>query len=265
MRLPMVVGNWETDMDSIRAVESATDLRKQTAEAYDVEVVVCPPIRSLTAVKEALKGSAIKVGAQDIGHRDSDLDRDGAAATDLSDLCEYVVLGHSRRQQSGDSNDVIREKMAAVCRTPLQPILCVGEKPVEKTAGKSEEAIARRLSGALNGICLGGTHALVVVYEPAWAISERDEVSGRQVNDAAIQIRSTLTDLYNRKAAEAVRVLYGGSVTPDTVSEFIEQSEIDGVFVENAGMDAEEFADIIYLTEYVYFPNNPPIKDLIPW
>jgi len=266
MRSPMVVGNWETGMALERSVELATALRKSTTEAYDVEVVVCPPSPSLAAVKGVLEGSPIKIGAQDSRYGERSADGEGIVAPALSDLCEYAVLGYSQqRRQSDNSDDVIHEEMAAVSRTSLVPILCVGEGMGEKAASKANAAVARQLTIALNGVSLSNSDAPVIVYEPVWAMAEGREVAGKQANDAALLIRSTLTDLYDAQTAEAVRVLYGGRITPDTASEFIEQSEIDGVFVGSASMDAEEFADIIYLAEYVYFPNNPPIKDLIPW
>jgi len=263
MRLPVVVGSW-MNTGANEAVESATVLRKGIAGAKDVEVVVCPPAAFLMPMKAALRGSSIGLGAQNVCDEEEGAHVDEMSAIALADLCEYVTLGHwERRQCFGDSNDVVNKKMAAVTKTALRPILCIGEGLAEKEAGRTSEVITRQLTSALEGVSFTG--ALVVAYEPIWAMGTGRRIQGKQVNDAARFIRSALANLCSEKVAETVRVLYGGNATAENVSEFIEQSEIDGALVRQARLEAEQFTDIVHLAEYVYFPNNPPIKDLIPW
>lgn len=264
MRLPMITGNWKMNAEADRTVELATRLRRGIAGVNEVEVVVCPPFVSLIPVKNALKESSIKLGAQNVCYEEDQGYTGEISPKMLTGLCEYVILGHSdRRQHFGDTDDVVNRKMAAVSRTALRPILCVGEGLKEREAGKTSEVIARQLTSALVGVSCTGP--LTVAYEPIWAMDTGKAIRGKQANAAAQLIRNALANLYGSEAAETVRVLYGGSITADNVSEFIEQSEIDGALVGKASLEADQFADIAHLAEYIYFPNNPPTKDLIPW
>lgn len=264
MRLPMIAGNWKMNTTASEAVELVKNVRKGLTGAYDVEVVVCPPFVFLVPVKDALKGSSVKLGAQNTYFAEKGAYTGEISPLMLSDLCDYVIIGHSeRRQFFGDSDDVVNKKLSAVLKTGLKPILCVGEKLEENEAGKTGEVITRQLKSALEGLECSGT--LVVAYEPIWAIGTGRAAQGKQVNDTARLIRDTLAEIGGQEVSGDIRILYGGSVTADNICEFIEQSEIDGALVGGASLKAGQFADIIQQTEYVYFPNNPPTKDLIPW
>lgn len=267
MRLPMIAGNWNMSIQVNVAVEWAQAVRKGITGANDVEVVLCLPTVSLPAVKTALEGSSIKLGAQFVRDEEDSAHTDETTPAMLTELCEYLILGQShQRHLFGDRGDVygvVNKRMAALSGTALQPILCVGETIEEKEAGSTDEVLSRQLTSALDGVNCAGS--LTVAYEPILAMGTGIQIHGKQANDAAHLIRSTLANLCGKEAAESTRVLYGGDATPDNMSEFIEQSEIDGALVSKGGLEPEPFTDIVHLAQYVYFPDNPPIKDLIPW
>ncbi len=264
MRVPMIAGNWKMNTTVSEAVELVNQVRKGLSGAYDVEVVVCPPFVSLIPVKEALKGTSIKLGAQNIYFEEKGAYTGEISSMMLVGLCEHVIIGHSeRRQHFGDSDDVVNKKMKAALKAGLKPILCVGEKLVENEAGKTNDIVTGQLRSALTGLDCSGE--LVVAYEPIWAIGTGRAAHGKQVNDTVRIIRSTLAGLYGQQMADDARVLYDGSVTADNIAEFMEQSEIDGALVGGASLKADQFNSIIRQTEEIFFPNNPPTKDLIPW
>ena len=267
MRVPMVAGNWNVSVQINEAVEWAEAVRKGIAGANDVEVVLCLPAACLLPVRIALEGSSIKLGARNVRDEEDSAHADEMTPEKLTDLCEYVFLGQSQQRHlpgdCDDAHDVVSKKMAAVFSTALQPILCVGETIEEKEAGSTNEVLSRQLMSALDGVNCAGS--LTVAYEPILAMGTGIQIHGKQANDAAHLIRSTLANLCGKEAAESTRVLYGGDATPANMSEFIEQSEIDGALVSKGGLEPEPFTDIVHLAQYVYFPDNPPIKDLIPW
>jgi triosephosphate isomerase len=264
MRLPMIAGNWKMNATVSEAVELVNKVRKGLSGAYDVEVVVCPPFVSLMPVKEALKGTSIKLGAQNIYFEEKGAYTGEISPLMLVGLCEYIIIGHSeRRQHFGDSDDVVNKKLGAVLKAGMKPVLCVGEKLEENEAGKTNDIVTGQVRSALAGVdCYG---ELVVAYEPIWAIGTGRAAHGKQVNDTVRIIRSTLAELYGRQMADDARVLYGGSVTADNIAEFMEQSEIDGALVGGASLKADQFSSIVRQTEEIFYPNNPPTKDLIPW
>jgi triosephosphate isomerase len=182
----------------------------------------------------------------------------------LTGLCRFVIIGHSeRRQYFGDSDEVVNRKLVAALNAGLTPIVCVGEQLADNEAGRTEEVVARQLRAALTGISVSAD--LVIAYEPVWAIGTGRTASGKAANETAHMIRQTIGALAGNDVADGVRVLYGGSVTADNVAEFMEQMDISGALVGGASLNAADFVSIAKQTEDIFFPNNPPMKDLIPW
>ncbi len=264
MRLPLITGNWKMNTTVAEAVALVTEIRATVRGVYTTEILVCPPFVSLAAVREVLEGSRIMLGAQNLHYEEKGAFTGEVSSAMLAGLCRFVIIGHSeRRQYFGDTDEVVNRKLAAALRVGLTPIVCVGEQLAENEAGRTEEVVVRQLRAALAGVSVSPD--LVIAYEPVWAIGTGLTASGRAANETAHLIRQTIAALTGHEVADGVRVLYGGSVTADNVAEFMEQMEISGAVVGGASLRATEFVSIIKQTEDIFFPNNPPTKDLIPW
>lgn len=244
MRIPMIAGNWKMNTTVSEAVELVSKMRTGLDEIAGVEKVICPPFVSLAAVKELIKGSSIKLGAQNLYFEDKGAYTGEISPLMLAELCEFVIIGHSeRRQYFGESGDVVNRKVKAALKANLKPILCVGEKLEENEAGRTEEVIAEQLRSSLAGIDL--LDAVTVAYEPIWAIGTGRAATGRQANDTIAFIRLSIAGLGTKEAAGKMRILYGGSVTADNAAEFIRQPEIDGALVGGASLKADQFLSIV--------------------
>ena len=243
-RLPLIAGNWKMNT----TVEEAIHLTREMKDALDpitgVEKVICPPFVSLVAVKEIIRGSSIKLGAQNMYFRDKGAYTGEISSSMLSGLCDYVILGHSeRRNYFGETNELINEKLGAALKSNLAPILCVGESLEENEAGKTEEVITRQVEAALRG--LDSLTELVIAYEPVWAIGTGRAATPRQAGETIALIRHTLDRVLGGECARESRILYGGSVTGDNIADFAIETEIDGALVGGASLKSQEFVAIV--------------------
>jgi triosephosphate isomerase len=244
MRIPMIAGNWKMNTTVSEAVELVSKMRSGLDEIANVEKVVCPPFVSLAAVNELIKGSSIKLGAQNLYFEEKGAYTGEISPLMLAELCEFVIIGHSeRRQFFGESGDIVNRKVKAALKANLKPILCVGEKLEENEAGKTKEVIAGQLRSSLAGI--DSLDTMTVAYEPIWAIGTGRAATGQQANDTIGFIRLSIAGLGTEEAAGKMRILYGGSVTADNATEFIEQPEIDGALVGGASLKADQFLSIV--------------------
>jgi triosephosphate isomerase len=240
----MIAGNWKMNTALSEAVELVSKMRSGLDEIANVEKVVCPPFVSLAAVNELIKGSSIKLGAQNLYFEEKGAYTGEISPLMLAELCEFVIIGHSeRRQFFGESGDIVNRKVKAALKANLKPILCVGEKLEENEAGKTKEVIAGQLRSSLAGI--DSLDTVTVAYEPIWAIGTGRAATGRQANDTIGFIRRSIAGLGTEEAARKMRILYGGSVTADNATEFIEQPEIDGALVGGASLKADQFLSIV--------------------
>ena len=247
MRLPMIAGNWKMNTTVTEAVGLVSQMRRELDRISNIEKVVCPPFISLTAVKELIKGSSIKLGAQNLFYEEKGAYTGEISPLMLADLCHFVIIGHSERRQYFDENGgMVNKKLRAALEVGLKPILCIGERLDQNEAGQTEEVIAEQLKSALTGIDnLNGT---VIAYEPVWAIGSGKAATGRQANSTASFIRHIIAGLYNKGAAREVKILYGGSVTADNIAEFAGQPEIDGALVGGASLKIDQFTSIVRQT-----------------
>ena len=246
MRIPLIAGNWKMNT----TVNEATDLVRAMVPDLDkvkgMEKLLCPPFISLAAIKELLKGTSVKLGAQNMYFKDKGAYTGEISPVMLADLCEFVILGHSeRRQLLGETDEVINKKVKTAFEFGLTPILCVGETLAENEAGKTEKVITAQVKAALAGIA--PSDKLVVAYEPIWAIGTGKAARGKQASTTICLIRGAISSLWDNVASE-VRVLYGGSVTSANIAEFISEAEIDGALVGGASLKAAEFVSIVAQT-----------------
>ena len=250
MRLPLIAGNWKMNTTLNEAVKLVREMRPRLDEIGGVEKVICPPFVSLVAVKELINASSIKLGAQNLHFEEKGAYTGEISSLMLAELCEFVIIGHSeRRQYFHETDEVVNKKIRAALKAGLKPILCVGERLEENEAGRTEEIVSRQLSGSLSGI--KELNGLVIAYEPVWAIGTGRAATGRQANDTIGFIRHNISELYGKKVAENLRILYGGSVTAENIAEFIRQPEIDGALVGGASLKADQFISIVKQTSEV--------------
>ncbi len=250
MRVPMIAGNWKMNTTVSEAIQLVNEMRQGLDEIDGVDKVVCPPFISLAAVGELIKGSSIKLGAQNIYFEEKGAYTGEISPLMLADLCEFVIIGHSeRRQYFNETGEMVNRKVLAALKAGLKPILCIGERLEENEAGKTEEVVTGQLRSSLAGINeLGG---IIIAYEPVWAIGTGKAATGKQANETIGLIRRNIAELYGEMIAQDVRILYGGSVTAVNATEFMQQPEIDGALVGGASLKASEFLSIVKQTSEI--------------
>jgi len=250
MRVPMIAGNWKMNTTVSEAIELVNQVRRGLDEIANVDKLICPPFVSLAAVRELIKGSSIKLGAQNIYFEEKGAYTGEISPLMLADLCEFVIIGHSeRRQYFNESGEIVNKKIRAALKAGLKPILCIGERLEENEAGRTKEVLTEQLRSSLAEIdYLGG---LIIAYEPIWAIGTGRAATGKQANETIGFIRHTFAKLYSESSARDLRILYGGSVTAANTDEFMQQSEIDGALVGGASLKADQFLSIVRQTSEI--------------
>ncbi|HEX9014202.1 MAG TPA: triose-phosphate isomerase [Anaerolineaceae bacterium] len=238
MRKPFVAGNWKMN-------KTASDARKLVAEmasglqaVKSVEIVLCPPFTSLLAVSAMLAGTEIGLGAQNMYWEESGAYTGEISPAMVAELCGYVIIGHSeRRTYFGETDRGVNRKVLAALAHNLIPIMCVGETLAENAAGETAEVITRQVREGLQGVSAEQASKVVVAYEPVWAIGTGKAATGEGANAVVRDfIRKPIAEMLGETNAQAIRVLYGGSVTPANAAEFFSQAEIDGALVGGASL-----------------------------
>ena len=250
MRIPMIAGNWKMHTTVGEAVELVRTMRDELDKISDVDKVICPPFVSLAPVKELIKGSSIKLGAQNLFFAEKGAYTGEISPLMIADLCELVIIGHSeRRQYFNETGEIVNKKIAAALKVGLKPILCIGERLEENEAGKTEEVVTEQLKSSLAGIDY--LNGLIIAYEPIWAIGTGRAATGGQANETISLIRHQISKLYSNEIAREMRILYGGSVNAANATEFMRQSDIDGALVGGASLKATEFLSIVTQTSAI--------------
>ena len=247
MRAPLIAGNWKMNTDGKSATALAKGLAAGATRFGKAEVAVCPPFVYLPAVSQALAGSPIALGAQNMHHEASGAYTGEVSAAMLVDLgCRYVILGHSeRRQFFGETDAVVNRKVLAALKTPLSPIVCVGELLAQREAGQTSDVVRSQLAGSLAGLSEEQILRVVVAYEPVWAIGTGKVATVAEAEAVHLDLRKTLENRYNPEVAAAIRILYGGSVNSGNAAQLLAAPDIDGALVGGASMKAEEFLLIV--------------------
>ena len=246
-RAPFVAANWKMHMTRGPAERLAREMVRALAEIRGVDVAICPPATALDVVGRGLAGTPLMLGAQTMHEDDQGAFTGEISAAMLVDLgCRCVILGHSeRRQWYGETDEALGRKVRSAIAHKLLPIICVGERLVEREAGQTDALVTMQVEAAVSGI---GEHphvSLVVAYEPVWAIGTGRTATGEEANRVASLIRWVVASRCGAAAGNAARVLYGGSVKPDNIHDFVGQSDIDGALVGGASLDANAFAGIV--------------------
>lgn len=248
MRRRLIVGNWKMNKTAGEAGAFVRTLALSAAEVEPIEVVLAPPFPALAAVRQALpEGSPLQLGAQNLFWEDQGAYTGEVSAPMLVDLgCRYVIVGHSeRRQLFGETDEAVNKKVRAALRHGLTPILCLGERPTDREAGRTEPVVAAQLRQGLAGLSKEDARKVVLAYEPVWAIGTGKAATPDQAAAVHRLCRALLAEGWGAEAAEAVRILYGGSVTPDNIAGFLAAPAVDGALVGGACLDGQSFARII--------------------
>lgn len=247
MRKPFVAGNWKMYKTVGEARLLLTELIPGMSAVQNVEMVVCPPFPALLAVAALLEGTGIGLGAQNMHWESAGAFTGEVAPPMVAEFCRYVILGHSeRRAYFGETDETVNRKVKAALVYGLTPIVCIGETLEENESGRTGEVVSRQMKLGLTGIELPDSLPLVIAYEPVWAIGTGRAATAPGANAVVADvIRPALAELFGSQAAQAVRVLYGGSVKANLAAEFFSQPDIDGALVGGASLKAVEFLPII--------------------
>jgi triosephosphate isomerase len=231
----------------LESVSTVIDLKAKVSGISDREIVVCPVFTSLKFVCDALGNSNIKVGAQDLFWEEKGAYTGEISAGQIKDTgCAYVIIGHSeRRQYFHETNEAVGKKILAALKAGITPIVCIGETLAEREAGKTFAVIEKQIREGLGCLSKETAKLLVLAYEPVWAIGTGKVATPAQAEEVHIYIRKTIANMFGQDIADGIRILYGGSVKPENVSELMNQNNIDGALVGGASLDAESFTKII--------------------
>jgi triosephosphate isomerase len=247
MRTPFIAGNWKMH----KTIEEAVALVRELCGALEgvdgCDVAVCPPFPALAAVREALAGSAIGLGAQNMHWEEQGAFTGAVSPLMLQGLCDYVIIGHSeRRNLFGETDEMVNKKLHAALAHGLKPILCVGENLQQNQAGETETFVGGQVRAAFAGITAEQARVITVAYEPIWAIGTGVPATGEGANAiVGGTVRGTVAALYGDDLAAGMRIQYGGSVKPANIAEFMAQPEIDGALVGGASLRAADFSGIV--------------------
>ena len=247
-RLPLVVGNWKMNLTELWAVALLGDLLPRLREEEsDVEVAVAPAFPCLRAVADRLKGERTMLAAQNLHWEEKGPFTGEVSPRMLAEMgVRWVIVGHSeRRIHFGDTDERIRRKMAAARHHGIAPILCVGEQEADRDEGRTLRVVERQLRLGLADVRLENGPEVAVAYEPVWAIGTGRNASPGQIQEVHRMVREQLAAMYGAGPASLVRILYGGSVTPENAQGLLEQEEVDGALVGGASLDANHFSAIV--------------------
>ncbi|HYU39076.1 MAG TPA: triose-phosphate isomerase [Acidimicrobiia bacterium] len=250
-RRPIMAGNWKmhhTHLEAIQVVQKLS-YRLEDRDYRECEIVVCPAFTALRSVQTVLESDRIpmRLGAQNVHWKDQGAFTGEVSPPMLAKLnVSYVIVGHSeRRQLLGETDVMVNQKLKAVLKHEMTPIVCVGETLEEREAGRTDGRVDSQTRAAFAGVRSPGAGVSVIAYEPIWAIGTGRNATPQDANATIAVIRATLRDLYNADTAAAIRILYGGSVKPGNIADLMAMPEIDGALVGGASLDPDEFSRVI--------------------
>ena len=246
MRKPIIAGNWKMNKTAKEAVELINNLKPLVAKSKP-EVVVCVPYTDLWAVAEAIKGSKIKLGAENVAWADSGAFTGEISADMLKEIgVEYVIIGHSeRRQYFGETDESVNARLKQALKKDLKPIVCVGETLTEREKNRTKKVLKKQVLEGFKDITAEDFDNIVIAYEPVWAIGTGKTATAEDANKTIAFIRSLVKKTWGNEVAKALRIQYGGSMKPSNAKELMAQRNIDGGLIGGAALKAEDFAGIV--------------------
>ncbi|MBQ8699584.1 MAG: triose-phosphate isomerase [Schwartzia sp.] len=248
-RQPIIAGNWKMNKTNTEAEELLKELLPLVEDVKDRAVVVCPPATALSLAVKKVGTDAVNigVGAQNVHWEESGAYTCELSAAMLKDVgVKYVIVGHSeRREHFGDTDETVNKRAKAAVKAGLIPIICVGESLETREANAYKDFVAAQVKKAFEGMGAISAAKCVVAYEPIWAIGTGKTATFEQAQEVCEMIRATLADMYDDEVADAIRILYGGSVKPDTIDGLMEKPDVDGALVGGASLKAQDFSKIV--------------------
>lgn len=247
MRTPIIAGNWKMHKTIAEAVQLAREVREAVADISQVEVVLCPPFVSLSAVEAVIADSKVGLGAQNLYWEEQGAFTGEISPLMLQGLCDYVIIGHSeRRQYFGETDESVNKKVKAALAHNLKPIVCVGENLAQNEAGETAAVVGGQVKAAFAGLPAAEAVQVVVAYEPIWAIGTGRNAEPADANRTiGLNIRGALAEIYGEATAQQVRIQYGGSVKPNNIEAFMAQPDIDGALVGGASLKSDSFVALV--------------------
>jgi triosephosphate isomerase (TIM) len=246
-RKPLIAGNWKMYKTVSEAVDTAKELVACTS-SMEVDVMIAPPFTALSSVFQVIKGTSVALGAQNLYSK-----KEGAFTGEISPVmltdvgCSYVIIGHSeRRQFFGDTDETVNAKIKTALEYKLIPVFCVGETETQREAKDTFSVLDNQITKGLAGFSSSELSTLVVAYEPVWAIGTGKTATIDQIQEVHAFIRSLIGKRFDNLLAKSVRILYGGSVKPENVSEIMNMPDVDGALVGGASLAAKTFDKIIH-------------------
>ena len=244
-----IAGNWKMNKTAAETKELCEALKAKFASfcPCKAEVAVCPPFTSIATAVEALKGSNIKVGAQNIHWADNGAFTGEISGAMLKEMgIEYVIIGHSeRRQYFGETDETVNKRIAAALKYDLKPIVCIGETLEEREGNKTEDVLAKQIKDGFANIAAADMAKVTIAYEPVWAIGTGKTATPDMAEETHAFIRKTFADLYGAEVAEALVIQYGGSMKPENSKDLVAQKDIDGGLIGGAALKADSFYDLV--------------------
>lgn len=247
MRKPIIAGNWKMFKTAQEAVDLVDSLKIELRDEKAVDTVVCPPFTSLHKVFEAIRGSNIGLGAQDMFWEEEGAYTGEISAKMLKDAgCGFCIIGHSeRRTYFGETNETVHKKIKTALKHSLTPIVCVGEKLEERDSGRTFDIISGHVKSALNGFAREDVLKLIIAYEPVWAIGTGRNATPQQAQEVHSFIRGLIRDAFGEDISSKIRIQYGGSVKPDNIRAIMAGQDVDGALVGGASLKSKDFAEIV--------------------
>ena len=247
LRRPLIAGNWKMFKTGPEAVETADRLANLLSTPIDVDVMIAPPFTALATVSDILKKTRISLGAQNIiWEEEGSYTGEVSASMLFSAGCRYVIVGHSeRRQYFGETDDTVNKKIMAAVKNNLIPVMCIGESETERESQETFSVLDRQVQEGLKGFSADEMETLVVAYEPVWAIGTGKTATADQAQEVHQFLRMILEKKFGNKLAKSIRILYGGSVKPDNITELMTMPDIDGALIGGASLDPETFGKIV--------------------
>jgi triosephosphate isomerase len=246
-RIKLFAANWKMHKTPLQARHFVIDFLPLIKGVRNAELVLCPPAISVPATLEAVKGSRIRVGAQNLHW-----EKAGAYTGEISAAmlvaagCTHVIIGHSeRRQYFGETDVIINKKLRAALAAELTPILCVGELHEEREAGETDDILRRQCTEAFREISTAEAGKLTIAYEPCWAIGTGKTATPQMAAEAHLTIRTEVAEIFGKPFAKKLRILYGGSVKTENAKELMAEPQIDGALVGGASLEPKSFAEIV--------------------
>ncbi len=252
MRKPIIAGNWKMNKTADEALAFVREIRTGLNQITAVDSVVCPPFVALPAVADALKGTRIGVGAQNMHYEASGAYTGELAPGMITPFCQYVIIGHSeRRAYFAESDATVNKKVKAALAAGLTPIVCVGESLEQNEAGETHSFVTGQVKAAFAGLSSAEVTKVVIAYEPIWAIGTGKSASAAAAGSIiGLSVRGAVADMYGEETAQAVRVQYGGSANPANIGEYMSHADIDGALVGGASLK-KDFVEMVWITAEV--------------